>query len=87
MLWIAQRGQPIDKECLVLGENAMEHISTGLCRILVPVTAQHDTKCSLQAYMRLPVSQYVLMDVSLLTTAFRHGMVISLACYLAAAAS
>lgn len=34
-------------------------------RIVVPVTAQHDTYCSLQAYMRLPVSQYVLMDVPL----------------------
>ena len=36
-----------------------------LCRVVVPVTAQHDNHCSLQAYMRLPVSQYVLMDVRL----------------------
>lgn len=35
-----------------------------LCRIVVPVIAEHDKSCSLQAYMRLPVSQYVLIDVS-----------------------
>ena len=35
-----------------------------LCRIVVPVTERHDKACTLQAYMKLPVSQYVLIDVS-----------------------
>lgn len=35
-----------------------------LCRIFVPVTERHDEACTLQAYMKLPVSQYVLIDVS-----------------------
>lgn len=37
--------------------------STLLCRVVVPVTTKHDKACSLQAYMRFPVSQYVMIDV------------------------
>src|SRR5438105_195566 len=33
------------------------------CRLRVPVTARHDPGADLAAYMRLPVSQYVLIDV------------------------
>ena len=32
-------------------------------RIVVPVTSRHDEGQTLQAYMRLPVSQYVLIEV------------------------
>ena len=42
-----------------------------LCRVVVSVTTKHDTACSLQAYMRLPVSQYVLIDVGSLPYALR----------------
>lgn len=39
--------------------------SPGACSIVVPVTDKHDKGKDLEAYMRLPVSQYVLIDVPL----------------------
>lgn len=35
------------------------------CRLTVPVTSQHDEGAPLSAYMALPVSQFVLIDVPL----------------------
>ena len=50
--------------CKVVYEATCQRLFMILCRIVVPVTERHDKACTLQAYMKLPVSQYVLIDVS-----------------------